>query len=392
MTYEKVIVMADSIAPNDLSNEEKILLLHAYELEILQLVMQLSQADIDEIPVPTLDTELTVKLPHAQIYWMYLACLLHEAQHEYHAQANATERYNAAYNKFVQWYARTANPGNGLAEYKGYYLSAYAIAVQHGFVGTAEEWLASLRGPAGDAYVVSEADYEAIAAYCATHYDAKVAEMDAAIGKVAKLTVSAESGDTATVEVDTTGEAIVLRFTLPKGETGEKGNKGDTGEQGPQGEKGDTGAQGPQGEQGEQGPAGKDYFITEEDYEEISNYTEEKAVARILYIDVESGGLCKSSTGSGDLSFGDWDLGLLSSTEYRLGCLQGYHYIAVWGEKMLPLTCTFEGGRCRFTAYDAETDTLLVGEYVQDALAATFTVTENYMLAKFDAAIAGGAW
>ena len=34
-------------------------------------------------------------------------------------------------------------PGNWL----GYYYSAYAIAVKHGFVGTEEEWLASLIGP-----------------------------------------------------------------------------------------------------------------------------------------------------------------------------------------------------------------------------------------------------
>lgn len=195
--------------------------------------------------------------------------------------------------------------------------------------------------------------------------------------RVENMTVSAEAGESAAVTAADKDGALHLTFTLPKGDKGEQGDKG---------EKGDKGAD------GRDGVDGKDYYITEEDYAVIANYTEEKAVARILYIDVESGGLCKSSTGSVDLYFGDWDLDLLSSTEYRLGCLQGYHYIAVWGEKMLPLTCTFEGDRCRFTAYDAETDTLLVGEYVQDALAATFTVIENYMLAKFDAAIAGGAW
>lgn len=35
--------------------------------------------------------------------------------------------------------------------WKGYYLTAYGIAVKHGFVGTEEEWLASLRGEAGAA-------------------------------------------------------------------------------------------------------------------------------------------------------------------------------------------------------------------------------------------------
>ena len=33
--------------------------------------------------------------------------------------------------------------------WEGYYYSAYGIAVKHGFKGTEEEWIASLRGPQG---------------------------------------------------------------------------------------------------------------------------------------------------------------------------------------------------------------------------------------------------
>ena len=32
--------------------------------------------------------------------------------------------------------------------WKGYYLTAYGIAVKHGFTGTEEEWLESLKGAA----------------------------------------------------------------------------------------------------------------------------------------------------------------------------------------------------------------------------------------------------
>ncbi len=35
---------------------------------------------------------------------------------------------------------------NGVPGWGGYYLSAYGIAVKHGYVGTEEEWLESLRG------------------------------------------------------------------------------------------------------------------------------------------------------------------------------------------------------------------------------------------------------
>lgn len=41
--------------------------------------------------------------------------------------------------------------------------SAYELAVIHGFEGTEEEWIASLKGEKGDAYIITEADKEEIA-------------------------------------------------------------------------------------------------------------------------------------------------------------------------------------------------------------------------------------
>lgn len=35
--------------------------------------------------------------------------------------------------------------------WRGYYITAYGIAVKHGYTGTEEEWLASLRGDTGAA-------------------------------------------------------------------------------------------------------------------------------------------------------------------------------------------------------------------------------------------------
>lgn len=73
--------------------------------------------------------------------------------------------------------------------------SAYELAVMHGFKGTEEEWLASLKGEKGD------------------------------------------KGD--------------------KGEQGERGEQGEQGEQGLQGEKGEKGERGEKGEKGEQGEKGE---------------------------------------------------------------------------------------------------------------------------------------
>ncbi|MFQ6937421.1 MAG: hypothetical protein ACLRSV_02700 [Oscillospiraceae bacterium] len=39
-------------------------------------------------------------------------------------------------------------------EWRGYYITAYGIAVKHGFIGTEEEWLASLKGDGGEPVVI----------------------------------------------------------------------------------------------------------------------------------------------------------------------------------------------------------------------------------------------
>lgn len=76
----------------------------------------------------------------------------------------------------------------------------YSIAVAHGFVGTEEEYLASLKGPKGD-----------------------------------------------------TGAQGAAGGTGATGPKGDKGDTGDTGATGPKGEKGDTGEQGEKGEKGDTG-------------------------------------------------------------------------------------------------------------------------------------------
>lgn len=100
-------------------------------------------------------------------------------------------------------------------------LSAYQVAVQHGFEGTEAEWLISLKGEKGE------------------------------------TGPKGDKGDTG--EKGATGERG------PQGEQGERGLQGVQGEQGepgiqgpigPKGEKGDQGEQGPQGPKGETGPQG----------------------------------------------------------------------------------------------------------------------------------------
>ena len=60
------------------------------------------------------------------------------------------QMYNERYIEYVKWVCENIAPADGRAVLKGYYLSAYAIAVKHGYSGSEENWLASLVGPQGE--------------------------------------------------------------------------------------------------------------------------------------------------------------------------------------------------------------------------------------------------
>lgn len=68
-------------------------------------------------------------------------------------------------------------------------------------------------------------------------------------------TTTLESGN-ASVTNGGTSENVILNFSIPRGERGAQGPKGDTGNTGPQGPKGDTGEIGPQGPKGDTGNIG----------------------------------------------------------------------------------------------------------------------------------------
>ena len=146
--------------------------------------------------------------------------------------------------------------------WRGYYLTAYGIAVKHGFKGTEAEWLESLKGEKGDP-VVWKGQCDTLEELEEAHPagqegDAYLVGMELYWWNVDKWenagSIQGPKGDT--------GEAGPVGPEGPKGDTGDtgpQGQRGETGAQGPQGpkgEKGDTGETGPSGPQGPQGPKG----------------------------------------------------------------------------------------------------------------------------------------
>ena len=80
-------------------------------------------------------------------------------------------------------------------------------------------------------------------------------QFSARFERVENMTVTAETGQDASVVRSDSGNAVNLHFVIPKGDRGDKGIKGDKGDKGDRGEKGDK---------------GDSYTLTEDDKKEIA--------------------------------------------------------------------------------------------------------------------------
>ena len=154
--------------------------------------------------------------------------------------------------------------------------SAYELAVQSGFIGTEEQWLASLQGEKGDTGEQGPPGEKGEKGDTGEQGPPGEKGEKGDTGAQGLPGEKGEKGDTGeqglpgekgekgdTGEQGPPGKKGEKGDTGEQGSPGEKGEKGDTGEQGPpgeKGEKGDTGAQGPPGEKGEKGDAGADGF------------------------------------------------------------------------------------------------------------------------------------
>ena len=148
MTLQAVIDYLNDIKPNAFSENTLTVWINECEGHIQTEILCI---DVDDIITyeyeADKDKELLVKPPHDKLYGMYLIAMTDFAYGEYSNYSNTLQMYNAALDEFAKWYIRHhTSEGTNL---HGYYISAYGIAVKHGFEGTEEEWLMTLKGEQG---------------------------------------------------------------------------------------------------------------------------------------------------------------------------------------------------------------------------------------------------
>ena len=124
--------------------KDEVLLQWTNEVEaVIQIDVML--LDVSNVKAHTLTTEsLICDEAHTKLYWMYLYAMICYANSEFKKYQDYVDGYNQALREYSAWYAMRYNPAGGTAEAVGYYISAYSLAVKHGYTGTEDEWIAAV--------------------------------------------------------------------------------------------------------------------------------------------------------------------------------------------------------------------------------------------------------
>ena len=148
MTSKQVLARVKALKPTPFDDEKLLYWLGEVEGLILVQVLLLQPTSVQPLEAAT-DDQLTVPYPFDKLYLQYLMAQIDYANGEYRKYDNSMALFNAYLGEYQRWVGDNLHPADGRAEYNGYYISAYALAVKHGYRGTETEWLASLQGTDG---------------------------------------------------------------------------------------------------------------------------------------------------------------------------------------------------------------------------------------------------
>ena len=144
MTVREAIALARKLKPCDQGVfDDAMLVQFVNEIEgkTQTEVLQIARADCVRYDAAAdLDAELLIGPPHDKLYYLYVMAMIDFANAEYDKYNNTVTLCDEAVSEWARWFIRTH--GRGRLVEDGVYLSAYGIAVKHGYTGTEEEWTA----------------------------------------------------------------------------------------------------------------------------------------------------------------------------------------------------------------------------------------------------------
>lgn len=149
MTTAKLIQLVQELSPTERSDEMLTQWIEECENYVLINVMLVSPEDCVTLSAGD-DVTLAVPKPWDKLYLPYVQAKIAFYQGEIGRYENYLAMFEAYMDEYARHICQTVYPAGGEAKLKGYYLSAYAMAVEKGYQGSEADWLASLKGAKGD--------------------------------------------------------------------------------------------------------------------------------------------------------------------------------------------------------------------------------------------------
>lgn len=144
MTVNELVKRADELVKSDIPLERRLEFISEAEGLVGCEILGLALADIPKYTEENADTELLAAPPHDKLYLPYLAAMLALYDGDTAAYENFTSLFNTAFAEYSRYISRRKDKTGRADLDGGIYLSAYAIAVKHGYRGSEEEWLSEL--------------------------------------------------------------------------------------------------------------------------------------------------------------------------------------------------------------------------------------------------------
>lgn len=116
MTANEAIAWADQVKPNAFSKEVKAEWLRRLEGSLALEVFLMDKAEVEELERMRKQAEdytLLVDPPYDDIYTLFLAAKIDQANGEYEKYANSSQLYNARRSAFTVWFCQTYDPAQG---------------------------------------------------------------------------------------------------------------------------------------------------------------------------------------------------------------------------------------------------------------------------------------
>ena len=150
MTVNEVLAKVRELKSTAQTNEILIRYLNEIEGMAQTEVMGIDPVDVVQYTTADLEAELLVGKPHHKMYIYWLMAMVDFGDGEYSRYQNGMQMANSTFNEWAKWWQRTYGHGCGY-RHSTVFLSAYGIAVKHGYTGSEEEWLETLKGAPGPA-------------------------------------------------------------------------------------------------------------------------------------------------------------------------------------------------------------------------------------------------